>query len=104
EWAFHRVFTVEDRRQAADVVVGKFLGPALGIHLGLFANAQSQRRSDAVDVPQRNVRRLVGGKVNTQNTRHFYLLTSSLALLVAGIGADYEQTPLAADHFAVLAY
>src|SRR5438067_13819308 len=33
-----------------------------------------------------------------------YLLASSLALFVAGIGANDEQPPLAADHFTVLTY
>src|SRR5262249_26460431 len=68
--AFDGVFPVEDTGQPANVVVGQLLGPALRIDVGLFTQAQGQRRPDAVDVTQRDVRRLVVGDVYTQDTRH----------------------------------
>src|SRR5262245_11344120 len=64
------VVAVEDVRDAGDLLVAQLLGAALRIDPCLLAQFQGQRRSDAVDVTQRNVRRLVVGDVNTQDTRH----------------------------------
>src|SRR5438876_9848065 len=71
------VFAIEDARQPANVVVRKLLGTALGIDVSLFTQAQGQRRTDAVNVAQRNVRRFIIGNVDTQNTRHAPVLLLS---------------------------
>src|SRR5262245_10246696 len=68
--ALNGVVAVEDRRDPGDLFVRQLLGPALWLDSSLLAHSQGQRRTDAVDVAQRDVRRLVGGNVNTKDTRH----------------------------------
>src|SRR5712691_9984293 len=70
ERAFDRVFAVEDGRQPGQVVVGQLLGPPLRVDLGLLAQPQRRGRPDAVDIAQRDVRRLVVRDVHTQDTWH----------------------------------
>src|SRR5262245_8406258 len=69
--AFHQVVAaVEQVDDAADLLVAQLLGLALRIDPGLLAQLQGQRRADAVEVAQGDVRRLVIGDVHTQDTRH----------------------------------
>src|SRR5207244_2882964 len=70
ERALDGVLAVEQRGQPADLFVGEFLGPPLRVDAGLLAQAQGQRRPDAVDVAQRNVGRLVVRNVHALDTRH----------------------------------
>src|SRR5262249_36210024 len=67
---FDRVIPIENTCQTAEFIVGQFLGATLRIDFRLFAKAQCHRRADAVNVTQRNMRRLVIRKVNTQDTGH----------------------------------
>src|SRR6516164_3682144 len=97
-----RVLAVQNGRQPGDVFVGQVLGAALRVDAGLLAQAQGQRRPDAVDVPQRNVRRLVVGQVNTQDTRHGRSPRSALTLFVAWIGANHQQLAVPPHQLAVL--
>src|SRR5262249_14182967 len=75
----------EDGGQAGQVVVAQFLGSPLRVDVGLFAEPQRQRRPDAVDVAQRDVRRLVVGDVHTQDTRHYCLLDQPWRCLWRGV-------------------
>ena len=64
------VFAVENGGDAGDLVVVQLLGLALRIDAGLLAQLQGRGRPDAVDVAQRNMRRLIVGQVNTKDTGH----------------------------------
>src|SRR5262249_54969505 len=68
--ALDRVLAIQDAGDAGDLLVAQLLGAALRVDAGLLAQAQSQAGADPVDVAQRDVRRFVGGEVNTQDTRH----------------------------------
>src|SRR5207237_440484 len=81
--ALDDVVAVEDGGQAGQFVVGQFLGLALRVDAGLLAQAQGQCRADALEVTQRDVRRLVVGNVNAQDTRHVALLNPD-AVCVGG--------------------
>jgi hypothetical protein len=81
-------FAVEERRQPADVVVGHLARFALGIDSCLIAKAKSQRRPNAVQIAQRNVRRFIRRNINTEDTRH-RAAPLALALLVARVRADH---------------
>src|SRR5262249_37766772 len=102
--AFDRVLAVEDARDPGDLLVAQVLGPPLRIDLALRAHLHRRRRADAVDVADRDVRRLGVGQVHTQDTRHAgALLALALALLVARVAANDVQPALATDQLAVLA-
>ena len=66
ERPFDGVVAIKQPGDAGDLVVGEFLGPAERIDAGLLAQAQRQRRPDAVDVAQRDVGRLVVGKLDAE--------------------------------------
>src|SRR5262249_6122624 len=100
---FDRVFLVEDAVQPVDVVVAQVLGLAVRIDPGLLAQPQGQRRPDAVEVAQRNVRRLFVGGIDTLNTGHGPKLLLALALLVTWIGANHVQPTASPDQLAILA-
>src|SRR5207249_1093575 len=71
--------------------------------LGLLTHLHRRGRADAVDVAQRDVRRLVVGEVHTQDTRHARaLLALPLTLLVTRVSANDVQPAVAADQLAVL--
>src|SRR5581483_11706979 len=88
---FDRVFTIQDGGQASDIFIAQLLGAALWIDAGLLTQTQSSRRTNAIDIAQRNVRRFVVGQVNTQDTRHGASPRSALALFVTGIAANDQQ-------------
>src|SRR5206468_6342430 len=77
-----------DLRQAADIVVGHFTRFALRVDPRLIAETQSQRRPDAVQIAQRNVRRFVRRNVNTEDTRH----------RAAPLALDRKSTRLNSSH------
>src|SRR6185437_7699590 len=97
-----RIFTVENRRQTSDVFITQILGTAQRINTRLLAQTQRQRRSNAVDVTQRYVRRFVVGQVNTQDTRHGESPRLALALFVSWIAANHEKLAVPAHELAIL--
>src|SRR6202011_5655259 len=73
----------------------------LRIDAGLIAKVQGGRRTDAVDVAQRNMCGLIVRDVHTQDTRHVEnLLGLALALFVARILANDDQPAAPADNLA----
>src|SRR5262249_14016963 len=77
ERTFHRLFTVENAGQAADVVFRQVFGPPLRIDFRFAAQLQRRGRTDSVDVAKRNMGRFVVRKVHAENTRHLVSLAAS---------------------------
>src|SRR4051794_37918033 len=99
--AFGDVLAVEEAHDAGDLLVGQVAGAALRIDVGLVAQLQGRGRADAVNVPQRDVRRLVVGQIDTEDTRHGGSPGLALALLVTRVAADHVQLALPPYQLAV---
>jgi hypothetical protein len=70
ERALDGVLAVEDAGDAGRLLLAQLARLALRVYLGLRAQLQRRRRADAPDVAQGDVRRLVVGQVDTEDTRH----------------------------------
>src|SRR5262245_35509484 len=83
-----RVLAVEDAGQTADLVLGKIFRAALRVHFRLGAKLQGRGAANSVNVPQGNMRRLVGRNIHSQNTRHADSLSLALSIPGAACAVD----------------
>src|SRR5262249_35935713 len=87
--ALDRVLAVEDTRDAGHLFFVEVTRLTLRVHPGLAADLQRGRRADAADVTQGDVRRLVVGQVDAQDTWHVEGSPLALASPGAACGAGW---------------
>src|SRR5262245_56706975 len=100
---------LEIARDVGDLVVLEVLGAHAGVDRELLEDLAGDRRTNAVDVLQRDLDALFAGDVDAEETRHvsvtldLVLTLLALALLVPGIAADHAHDAAAPHDLAVFA-
>jgi len=104
EIAFDDIFAVLDGvNNLRELLLGQVLGANGGIDIGLGEDIARVAGPDAVDIAQRDVNALVRGNFDADDTCHKSGVLLTLALFVAGVGADNTNNAFATDDLAVFA-
>jgi hypothetical protein len=103
------VLTVDDLANTVDFFLAELPYPGIGIHIGAVQDTSTDRRTNPIDVGQRDENFLVSRDVYAGDASQALLLLNrrpealALLLLVFGIAANDEYYPVATDNLASFA-